>query len=84
MRPRQYKALAPLTEEAISHKGIKIIWNDALEEYFNKLKRMVSAKMLLNYPYLMIHSTVITDDSDTQLVTVISQGKKPTDFSKED
>ena len=43
MCPRRSHVLDPLPEVASGPKGGKILWNYALEIYFNELKRMVSA-----------------------------------------
>ena len=76
MCPRRSYVLAPLTEASSGPKGRKILWNDALEIYFKKIKRMVSAETLLNYPDWKIPFTVHTYASDKQLGSVV-------DFFKE-
>ena len=54
--PGRSDILTPMTEEGCGTKGIKIIWNDALEDFFKELKCMVSAENLLNYPDWKIFS----------------------------
>ena len=73
MWPRRLHILAPLTESASGTKGRKILRNDALEICIKGLKLMVSAEMLLSYPYWKIPFTVHTDASDKQLGDVTSQ-----------
>ena len=68
MCPMRYYILSPLTEAAISPKGRKILWNDALEDYFKELKHMVFKKNLLSYA------------SYKQLGAGISQNNKHTVF----
>ena len=74
--PRQSHILDPLTEVDISPKGIKILWNDALEYPFKGLKRMVSDEIFLSYPDWTIPFMAHTDASDKQFVAVISQNNK--------
>ena len=69
--------LAPLTEADSGPKVRKILWNDALEISFKELKRMISAKTLLSYPYWKISFTVHNDASRKQLGAVISHNNKP-------
>ena len=80
MWPSHSRVLAPLTETASGPKGRKIFWNDALESSFKELKRMVSAEILMSYPYWKLPFIVHTDASDKQLGAVISQNNKPIDF----
>ena len=81
MWPRWSHILAPLTEAARGPKGRKISWNDALEDSFKELKRMVSAETLLNYPDWTVIFTVHTYASNEQLGGVISHNNKPIAFS---
>ena len=69
--------LARLIEAARCPKGRKIIWNDAIEDSFKELKRMVSDETLLSYPDWNITFVVHTNYSDKQLGYVISQNNKP-------
>ena len=71
---------SPSDRAASDPKRKKILWNDAQKIYFKELKRVVSAEMLLNYPYRTIPFTVHTDASDKQLSAVISQNNKPIAF----
>ena len=64
MCTRQSYLLAPLTEAAIIPKGRKMLWNDALESYFNELKRIVASETLLSYPDWEILFIVHNDASD--------------------
>ena len=80
MCPRRSHVLAPPTEAAIGPKGRIILCNDALESSFKEHKRMVSAEMLLSYPYCKLTFTVHTDSSNKQLGAVISQNNKPIAF----
>ena len=50
--------------------------NDALKSSSKELRRMVSAKTMLNYPDGPIPFTVHNDASDEQLISVISQNNK--------
>ena len=77
MWPRRSHILAPPTEAYSGPKGIKILWNDALESSFKELKCMVSAETLLIYPHWKRPFIVHTDASDKQLGAVISQNNKP-------
>ena len=72
--------LAPMTEDAISTKGIEILWNNELEMAIRYLKRMVSAETLLNYLYWKVPFSAHRDDSDKQLSSVISQNDKSIDL----
>jgi hypothetical protein len=72
--------IAPLTEASTGPKGSKIQWTEELEHSFTKLKEMVSADTLLNYPDWTIPFTIHTDASDKQLGAVISQNGKPIAF----
>ena len=72
--------IAPLTEASTGPKGSKIKWTEALEHSLTKLKEMVSADTLLNYPDWTIPFTIHTDASDKQLGAVISQNGKPIAF----
>ena len=80
MCPRRSHILAPLTEAASGPKGRKILWNDALGDYINILKRMIYAYNLLIYPYWTIPFMVKTNASNKQLGTGISQNNKPIEF----
>ena len=76
MCPRRSHLLAPLTEADSGPKGKKILWNDALEDSFKELKRMVSYDTVLSDPYWTITFTVHTNASDKQLGVVIGQNNK--------
>ena len=80
MWPRRSNTLAPLIEAASGPKGGKILWNDALESSFKELKHMVSAEILLSYPYWKLPFRVHTDVFDKQLVVVISHNDKHIPF----
>ena len=58
MWTRRSHILYPLTEAASGPKGIKILWNDALESSYKELNHMVSAEIFLSDPFLEtdIHS----------------------------
>ena len=77
MRPRGSHILDPLTATTSGPKGGKIIWNDALEDYFKELKHIVSAGNFLSHPDWTITFTVHTDTSDKQSGAIISQNNKP-------
>ena len=79
--PRWSHILSPITKADSGPKGRKVLWNNALEESFKKLKRMVSAKTLLSYPDWNIPFMVHTYDSDKELGDVISQNNKPISLS---
>ena len=72
--------LVPLIEVDIGPKGRKLLWNDALEDYFKEIKRMVSDDNLLSYADWTIPFTGHTYASDKKLVAVISQNNKPIAF----
>ena len=76
MWPRWHHILAPLIEAVSGPKGRKILWNDAIEEPFKEIKRMVSAETLLGNTCWKIPFTVHTDASDKQLGAVISQNNE--------
>ena len=80
MWPRRSHVLAPLIEAASGSKGRRIFWNDALENSFKELVRMVSTKTLIIYTDWKLSFTVHTDASDKQLSSVISNNNKPIDF----
>ena len=80
MWPRRSCILALLTEADSVPKGGKILWDDALEDSFKELKRVVSAETLLSYTYWKIPFTVNTDASDKHAGSVISQNNKPISF----
>ena len=63
--------MAPLTEAARGPKGRKISWNDALEDSFKEIKRMVSTETLLNYTDWKITFTLHTYASYKHLGAVI-------------
>ena len=73
MWPRRSHILAPLTEVASGPKGIKILWNDALESSFKELKQMVSTETPLSYLDWKLPFTVHTDAYNKQLGAFISQ-----------
>ena len=73
MWPRWSHILAPTTKATCDPRGRKIIWNDALEEYFKEINRMISAETLLNDPDWKIPFIVHTYASDKKLGAVISQ-----------
>ena len=56
------------------------MWNDALETYFQELKRMVCVDMLLSYSDWKIPFIFHTDESDKQIGAVIIQNNKPIAF----
>ena len=64
MWPRRYHILASLTEAYTRPKRIKILWNNALEDYFKELNRMVADENLLIYIYCTIPSMLYTGASD--------------------
>ena len=74
--PRLSHVLDPPKEASRFPKGRKILWNDALENSFKKLKRMVSAETLLSYPCWKIPFTVQTAAYYKQLGAVIIQNNK--------
>ena len=80
MWPRQSHILDSLTDAASVLKYGNILWDDALESSFKKLKRMVSAEKLLIYPYWKLPFTVHTDAYDKHLGAVISKNNTPIDF----
>ena len=71
---------ASLKEASSGPKGRKILWNDALDNFFKELKRMVSAEILISYPYWKLPFTFHNDASDKQLGAVISNNNKPIAF----
>ena len=77
MWPGWSHILDPLTEAASGPKVRKMLWNDALENYFKELKHMVSDETLLSYTYWKTTFTVHTYDSDKKLGDVISLNNKP-------
>ena len=76
MCPRRSRVLAPLKDSDSGPKGRKILWNDALENSFKKLKRMVSSETLVSYPCWKIPFTVHTAAYYKQLGAVIIQNNK--------
>ena len=60
--PMRSHTLDPLTEAASVPNGRNILWNDAFEDPFKELKRMVSDETMLSYPYWKITFTVHTDE----------------------
>ena len=80
MWTRRSNVLPALIEAARSLKGRKILWNDDLEISFKEQKCMVSAEMLLSYPYWKLPFTFHTYASDKQLGAVISQNNKHISF----
>ena len=80
MCPIGYHIFDPMTEEASSPKGRKILRNGTLENSFKELQRMVSSETLLIYPDWKIPVTVYNDAYDKQLGTVISHTNKPIVF----
>ena len=77
MWPSWYYILAPLTEAASGPKDRKIRWNDALEESFKELNRMVSAENLLSYLEWKTPFTTHTNASDKKLGDLISHNNEP-------
>ena len=80
MCPRRSHLLALMTEADSGPKGKKILWNDALEDSFKELKRMVSYETLLSDPYGKITFTVHTNASDKQLGVVLGENNKIISF----
>ena len=80
--PRQYHVLDPTKDEVRRPKCRKIIWNEALEESFKEIKRMVSSETLLKYLGWKYDLYVHTYDSDKYLGSVIIQYNQPMDFSR--
>ena len=72
----QSHILAPLKEAANVPKGRKIFWNDALDNSFKQLNRMVSADTLISDPDWKMPFTVHTDAYDKQLGSVIINNTK--------
>ena len=64
MWTRRAHVLNPLTEAASIPRGIKLPWNDDIEEYFNELKHMVSFDTLLNCTYWEVSFDVHKNASD--------------------
>ena len=76
MRSRWSHIVDPMTEADSGTKGRKILWNDALEEYFKELKCVVSDETLLGDPDCKIPFMVHTNASDKKLGAVISHNNK--------
>jgi len=75
---RRSEILAPLS--AITSKDAVWRWTDVEQQAFEKMKRIISRKMLLAYPDFNKPFEIHTDASHTQLSTVISQDNRPIAF----
>ena len=69
--------LAPLT--ALTSKEAKWDWTPTHQSAFDKMKQIISSKVLLTYPDFSKTFEIYTDASHSQLGAVITQDRKPID-----
>ena len=77
---RRLHIIYPMIAEFIGTKGKKILRNNKPKVTHREIKKIVSVKILLNYPYWKIIFTIHTDASEKQLGDIISQGRKIISF----
>ena len=78
MWERHADVLATLT--ALTSETAKWQWTDVEQHAFNKMKHIMSCKILLAYPDFNKPFQIHTDASKTQLGAVISQNGRPIAF----
>jgi hypothetical protein len=61
----------------LTKEGVKLIWSQAHEDTFNKLKNMISEPPALQYYDLVEKVTLETDASDYGLGAVLLQKEDP-------
>ena len=62
--------LAPLTK--LTPSKVKYKWTEVEQKSFKEIKRIVSPNILLAFPYFDKYFKILTDDSEFQLLVVIS------------